>query len=178
VPVIEQHHQVTKVPAETIETPAHDRLHPMTTYIGDELVERWLTVLRAAHGVMDVLDSGPSARSDIAPELDQLVFDGLIGGAHASVNSDLHALLRRAIILAARPLGFGLSTGTPFFSNHARKARSAWTERRTPSRSLMRLSACIITGSMRKAVNFFGGHRDEWINSVPQRQIRDVVHVR
>ena len=29
VPVVEQHHQVPKVPAETIETPAHDGLHPM-----------------------------------------------------------------------------------------------------------------------------------------------------
>ena len=39
VPVVEQHHQVAEVPAETIEAPAHDRLHSMVPHIGDELVE-------------------------------------------------------------------------------------------------------------------------------------------
>ena len=78
VPVVEQHHQVAKVPAEPIETPAHDGLHPMGPHVGHELVERGPAVLRAADALVDVLDGGPAAGRDIPPQLEQLVLGGLV----------------------------------------------------------------------------------------------------
>jgi len=50
MPIVEQHDQVPKVSTETIETPAHDGLHPMGPHVCHELVERGPAILRAAGG--------------------------------------------------------------------------------------------------------------------------------
>ena len=67
----------------------------MAPHVGDELVERGPTVLRAADALVDVLDGAPAARRDVAPQLEQLVLGGLVVRADARVDGDLHALLRR-----------------------------------------------------------------------------------
>jgi len=39
LPLVEQEDEMAHVPAETIQSPAHDTLHAMTTHVGDELIE-------------------------------------------------------------------------------------------------------------------------------------------
>ena len=61
-----------QIAAGTIEPPADDALHAMTTYVGHELAECWPAILRAADAGVHVLDAGPSARLDVAAHLQQL----------------------------------------------------------------------------------------------------------
>ncbi len=67
-----------QIATETIEPPAHDALNTMTTHVGDELVERWSPILRAADAGVDVLDGRPAARVDVAAQFQQLVLGRLI----------------------------------------------------------------------------------------------------
>jgi hypothetical protein len=159
MPVVEQHHQVPKVPPETIETPAHDRLHLMAPHIGDELVERRPAIFCTADAVVHVLDGAPAASRNIGAKFDQLILGRLIVRAHTGIHGDLHALLRRvAAVFGSRLLAFdALVTGTPCFFSHACNARSTWTESGTPSRSLTRRRPSMMSASTRKAVSSFRG---------------------
>jgi hypothetical protein len=56
---------VAQIPPESIETPARNRVDTMATHIGDELVERGPTVLRAGDSMVDVLGGAPPACGDI-----------------------------------------------------------------------------------------------------------------
>ena len=126
-------------------------------HVGDELVERGPAILRAADALVDVLDGGPAAGRDVAPQLEQLVLGGLVVRADARVDGDLHARLRRGAGLGARLLAFaGVFRVTPLSSSHARNARSTWTESGTPSRSLTRRSPSMMSASTRNAVSSFG----------------------
>jgi hypothetical protein len=44
-----------------METPAHNRFDTTATHIGDELVERRSSILRAGDALVDVLDGVPSS---------------------------------------------------------------------------------------------------------------------
>jgi hypothetical protein len=60
---------------------------------------------------------------------------------------------------------------TPFSSNHARSARSTWTENGTPSRSFKRLIPSMICGSIRNAVSSFGDNGFH-ATSAPSRSLQ------
>src|SRR5688572_24075801 len=110
----------------------------MATHIGDELIERRSSILRAGDALVDVLDGVPPSCGDIAAQLDQLVLGGLIVRAHARIDGDLHLVLRRVALWGARLFVFDAFKAMPFFSSHTRNARSSWTESGTPSRSFTR----------------------------------------
>jgi hypothetical protein len=60
-----------QIPAETIQTPAHDTLYAMTTHVTDEPVEGGPAVLRAGHSVVNVLvDDRPLACRNVPPQLE------------------------------------------------------------------------------------------------------------
>ena len=69
---------LAQVAAETIESPTDDAVHAMATHVGDELVERWPSILRTRDALVDVLDGAPAARGDVAAQLEQLVLRRLI----------------------------------------------------------------------------------------------------
>ena len=66
LPVVEQEHEVPQVAAEAIQSPTDDAIHSMAPHIGDELVERRPTVLRAGDAFVDVLDRRPAAGLDVS----------------------------------------------------------------------------------------------------------------
>ena len=67
--LVEQRDQVLQAPSETIEPPADQHIEPAALGIGQKLVERGATILRPADAVIDVLDRGPAAGLDVAPQL-------------------------------------------------------------------------------------------------------------
>src|SRR4051812_30402772 len=136
-----------QVPAETIQTPAHDTLYAMTTHVGDELVEGGPAVLRSTDALIDVLDRIPAARCNIPSQFDQLVLGRLFVRTHARIERDLHLVLLAERLPPLLLAVFGFATETRFFSSHARSARSTCIENGIPSRSLTRRRPSMISGS-------------------------------
>jgi hypothetical protein len=84
--LVEERDQVLQAATEPIEAPADQHIEPPPLGIGQELIERGAPVLRSAYAAVYELGSGPSARFDVPPQLDQLVVAGLLGGADTGVN--------------------------------------------------------------------------------------------
>ena len=156
LPFVQQQDKMSQVATKTIEPPAHDALHVVTTRVSDEPIEGGPAILRAADALIDVLGCSPAARCNVLAQLEQLVLGRLVVRAHACIESDLHFVLLAERLLALLVAVFGAATETPFFFSHARNARSTWTENGTPSRSFTRRRPSIISGSMRNAVITFG----------------------
>jgi hypothetical protein len=67
--LLEECDQVLQIPAEPIESPAHQHIKPSALGVSNELVERWPPILRPADPVIDILLSRPAASPHVPPEL-------------------------------------------------------------------------------------------------------------
>lgn len=93
--------QVLQIPPQSIQSPDHEHVESPASSIGDERVERRPAVLGAGNTVVDVLLRAPAARRDVAMELGELVFTGLVGSADAGVNGRAKTLVGDIVLMAA-----------------------------------------------------------------------------
>src|SRR5262249_2866145 len=104
--LLEQRHQMLQIPAEPIETPAHQDVEAPPARVSHEAIAprpsvlppghppRAVFSLRPGHPTVDVFSSRPSTGLDVFPQFKQLVVRRLVHGGDPGINGCSHWSLR------------------------------------------------------------------------------------